>query len=101
VLEPAPTVHDHVKRNHAQPEVLPPECKTDKRHGTQKTDYRCDHQAPGAAKHKPEQGTQNLATIQGIDRKNVKSQQAGVDPEYRWSRLIEIEPTVDKKIRVS
>jgi hypothetical protein len=75
LFKPGPAVHCHEDGNRAQPRVLSPDCKSDERDGPKQAKNGRSHQAPGAAKHKPEQRSQNLTAIQGIDRKDVEDEE--------------------------
>ena len=52
------------------------EGETDEHDDADETKNRGYHQTPGAAQDKPEQGPEDLATIQGINGQNVENQQA-------------------------
>ena len=73
-FEAAPAVHSGVGSNQAGPYGLSPQSQSDEPGNSKETEGRRDQETARAAQRKPEEGAEDLATIEGIDGKNIKNQ---------------------------
>lgn len=90
MFESSPTVDCHVDGDRAQPEVSFEECERDKSGDAEQAQDRCRHQAAGAAQDKPKQGTENLAAIQRIDRKDIEDEETRVDVQNGANEFVDV-----------
>jgi len=58
---------------------MSPKRESDEPRTADEPDNRGHHEAAGASEHKPEQGTKDLAAVQGVDRQHVENEQAKID----------------------
>jgi hypothetical protein len=79
LFQAAPATHQHEESDRTQPDILPPQRQTDETNDAYQSDDCSDHQTASAPKHKPEQGAEDLAAVEGINGQDIENQQAEVD----------------------
>jgi hypothetical protein len=79
MLQAAPAVQQQKSGHDAVPRRPRVNRQDEKAGYTEKSEDGGDHQAAGASQDEPEQGAQNLAAVQRVDRQDVEDQQTDVD----------------------
>ncbi len=72
-FEAAPAIHSRVGGYQACPNGLGPHSQSDEPSDSKETKRRRDQEAARAPQRKPKQGAEDLATIEGVDGKNIKN----------------------------
>lgn len=81
MLQAAPTIQKNKYRDNGNPSGLLRDGEGEESYDADEADDGGSQQAAGTAEEEPEQGTENLATIEGIDGKHVEDKKADIDPE--------------------
>src|SRR6185369_9766735 len=79
LLQPAPAIQQGEGSYGAEPNRLAPNRYPNEADHSDKPKRGGDHETAGAAKNKPEQRSQDLPTVQRIDRENVEGEQGNVN----------------------
>jgi hypothetical protein len=80
-FESVPAIHPGIGGDQAQPDGLLVQRQKDKAGDPYKSENRCDEQAARAPEWEPEQRTEDLSAIEGVDGQDIEDEEIKIDGE--------------------